>query len=37
MTVIIAGERSGVGKTTVTLSLLSSLCRQGVSVQSFKV
>ncbi len=35
--VVIAGERSGVGKTTVTLALLSFLCRQGHSVQSFKV
>ena len=35
--VVIAGERSGVGKTTVTLSLLSFLCRQGKLVQSFKV
>jgi cobyrinic acid a,c-diamide synthase len=38
MTLIIAGERSGVGKTTVTLALLSFLCRrQNLSVQSFKV
>ncbi|NHC33898.1 cobyrinate a,c-diamide synthase [Scytonema millei] len=38
MTLIIAGERSGVGKTTVTLALLSFLCRwQKLSVQSFKV
>lgn len=35
--VVIAGERSGVGKTTVTLALLSFLCRQGKVVQSFKV
>ena len=35
--VVIAGERSGVGKTTVTLALLSFLCRQGSLVQSFKV
>ncbi|WP_009633345.1 cobyrinate a,c-diamide synthase [Synechocystis sp. PCC 7509] len=35
--VVIAGERSGVGKTTVTLALLSFLCRQGHRVQSFKV
>ncbi|MEA5619750.1 cobyrinate a,c-diamide synthase [Cronbergia sp. UHCC 0137] len=34
---IIAGERSGVGKTTVTLTLLASLCRGGATVQSFKV
>lgn len=37
MPIIIAGERSGVGKTTVTLSLLAALRQwQGV-VQSFKV
>jgi cobyrinic acid a,c-diamide synthase len=35
--VVIAGERSGVGKTTVTLALLSFLCRRGYRVQSFKV
>jgi len=35
--VVIAGERSGVGKTTITLALLSFLCRQGHRVQSFKV
>ncbi len=37
MSLIIAGERSGVGKTTITLALLSYLSRQGCSVQSFKV
>ncbi len=37
MTLVIAGERSGVGKTTVTLTLLASLRRRGVQVQSFKV
>ena len=38
MTLIVAGERSGVGKTTVTLALLSFLCRwQKLSVRSFKV
>ncbi|MCM0591843.1 MAG: cobyrinate a,c-diamide synthase [Gloeotrichia echinulata IR180] len=37
MSIIIAGERSGVGKTTVTLTLLASLCRRGSTVQSFKV
>jgi cobyrinic acid a,c-diamide synthase len=37
MAVVIAGERSGVGKTTITLTLLASLCRRGVAVQSFKV
>lgn len=36
MTLIVAGERSGVGKTTVTLALLASLSRQE-PVQSFKV
>ncbi|MFO0053662.1 MAG: cobyrinate a,c-diamide synthase, partial [Dolichospermum sp.] len=37
MSIIIAGERSGVGKTTVTLTLLASLRRRGLNVQSFKV
>ncbi|UYD37388.1 cobyrinate a,c-diamide synthase [Tolypothrix sp. PCC 7601] len=37
MALVIAGERSGVGKTTVTLTLLASLCRRGIAVQSFKV
>lgn len=38
MTVIIAGERSGVGKTTVTLALLAALCRRyPQQVQAFKV
>ena len=37
MALIIAGERSGVGKTTVTLTLLSCLSRRGLQVQSFKV
>jgi cobyrinic acid a,c-diamide synthase len=37
MSIIIAGERSGVGKTTVTLTLLASLRRRGVTIQSFKV
>ncbi len=37
MTIVIAGERSGVGKTTVTLALLSSLSRKSCQVQSFKV
>jgi cobyrinic acid a,c-diamide synthase len=35
--VLIAGERSGVGKTTVTLALLAALNRRGLNVQSFKV
>ncbi len=37
MTLIIAGERSGVGKTTVTLALLARLKQSGLGVQSFKV
>ncbi len=37
MTLIIAGERSGVGKTTITLALLSYLAQKGATVQSFKV
>ena len=37
MPLVIAGERSGVGKTTVTLALLAYLSQQGYSVQSFKV
>ena len=37
MPLVIAGERSGVGKTTVTLALLAYLSKQGYSVQSFKV
>lgn len=37
MTIIIAGERSGVGKTTITLALLSFLACHSQKVQSFKV
>lgn len=37
MPLVVAGERSGVGKTTVTLALLASLCRRRLKVQSFKV
>ncbi|NEQ79383.1 MAG: cobyrinate a,c-diamide synthase [Moorea sp. SIO2I5] len=37
MALIIAGERSGVGKTTVTLALLSYLSRCNYKIQSFKV
>ncbi|MEH2208371.1 MAG: cobyrinate a,c-diamide synthase [Nostoc sp.] len=37
MALVIAGERSGVGKTTVTLTLLASLHRRDRLVQSFKV
>lgn len=37
MTLIIAGDRSGVGKTTITLAILAYLKKQAKSVQSFKV
>jgi cobyrinic acid a,c-diamide synthase len=37
MSIVIAGERSGSGKTTITLSLLAALAAQGERVQSFKV
>lgn len=37
MGLIIAGERSGVGKTTVTLALLTAIAQQNQSVQAFKV
>jgi cobyrinic acid a,c-diamide synthase len=37
MTLIIAGDRSGTGKTTITLALLSWLSQKGAKVQSFKV
>lgn len=37
MALVIAGERSGVGKTTVTLALLAALRRRSSWVQSFKV
>ncbi|MFN5728722.1 MAG: cobyrinic acid a,c-diamide synthase, partial [Pseudanabaena sp.] len=41
MAIIIAGERSGVGKTTVTLALLAAMQARSrstkSSVQSFKV
>jgi cobyrinic acid a,c-diamide synthase len=37
MALVIAGERSGVGKTTVTLALLASLSLQQRRIQSFKV
>lgn len=35
--IVIAGERSGVGKTTVTLALLAALAQRSQRVQSFKV
>jgi cobyrinic acid a,c-diamide synthase len=34
---VIAGERSGVGKTTLTLAILATLRQRGLGVQSFKV
>ncbi|APB34432.1 cobyrinic acid a,c-diamide synthase [Gloeomargarita lithophora Alchichica-D10] len=37
MGLILAGERSGVGKTTITLALLAALTSWGERVQSFKV
>ena len=37
MSLVIAGERSGVGKTTITLAILASMIRRGLSIQSFKV
>lgn len=37
MSIIIAGERSGVGKTTITLAILAFLAQKGNTIQSFKV
>ena len=37
MALIIAGDRSGVGKTTITLAMLAYLAQQDKRVQSFKV
>jgi len=37
MALVIAGERSGAGKTTVTIALLAFLIRRGLNVKSFKV
>lgn len=37
MAIVIAGERSGSGKTTITLALLSALRQRNQTVQSFKV
>ena len=34
---VIAGTHSGVGKTTVTLTLIRALVRRGLSVQPFKI
>lgn len=36
MALIVAGERSGVGKTTITLAILAFLSRLSAKVQSFK-
>jgi cobyrinic acid a,c-diamide synthase len=37
MALLVAGDRSGVGKTTITLAILSFLARKKLKVQSFKV
>ncbi len=37
MPIAIGGERSGAGKTTITLALLAALRQRQISVQSFKV
>jgi cobyrinic acid a,c-diamide synthase len=37
MAVVIAGERSGAGKTTVTMAILATLRQHGLKIQSFKV
>ena len=37
MSIILAGDRSGTGKTTLTLALLAALKNRGHQVQSFKV
>ena len=37
MSIILAGDRSGTGKTTLTLALLAALKKRGHIVQSFKV
>ena len=37
MTIIIAGDRSGTGKTTITLAVLAFLRKKSAHVQSFKV
>ena len=34
---ILAGERSGVGKTTITLAVVKTLINRGLNVQCFKV
>jgi Ni-sirohydrochlorin a,c-diamide synthase len=35
--ILVAGDRSSSGKTTIVAGLLSALCNQGMGVQSFKV
>ncbi|MEM1310965.1 MAG: cobyrinate a,c-diamide synthase, partial [Cyanobacteria bacterium P01_H01_bin.153] len=35
--IVIAGDRSGSGKTTVTMALLAALRQRGQTVQPFKV
>jgi cobyrinic acid a,c-diamide synthase len=37
VTIVIAGERSGVGKTTLTLAILATLKQRRLGIQSFKV
>ncbi len=37
MGIILAGDRSGTGKTTLTLALLAALSERGQRIQSFKV
>ncbi|MEL6501238.1 MAG: cobyrinic acid a,c-diamide synthase, partial [Cyanobacteria bacterium J06623_1] len=37
MGLVIAGDRSGVGKTTITLAILAYLATKSKQVQSFKV
>ena len=34
--ILIAGQSSGVGKTTITLGIIAALHRRGFIVQSFK-
>jgi len=36
-TIVIAGERSGVGKTTIATGLMAAFVRRGLRVQAFKV
>ena len=35
--ILLAGDRSSSGKTTIVAGLLSALCRRGLKVQPFKV